>query len=226
MESVTVTFDTNTLRGVVTPDLCAGERHHAACQVVHEALRSGRIRGFFSEAVVALDALGREDKVDVVGGARIESETRSTGPNAVTISIGPRWDRTPINPQFLELLKGALALGMRAMIGPRRIPDSLAVRGFGDGFYEPDTNPAELLARGEKANEVDKALALRGLGRARAVQLGLEYSHRDGMDGEWWPQGLGRARDGAERHRLENALSFARRAAVWRSRIRWRSWCK
>ncbi len=58
--------------------------------------------------------------VDVVGGARIESKTRSTGPNAITISIGARWDRTPISPQFLELLQGALALGMRAMLGPRR----------------------------------------------------------------------------------------------------------
>jgi len=207
MQSLKVTFDTNTLKGVVTPDLRAGERDDAACQVVHEALRSGRIRGFFSEAVVALDALGRDDKVDVVGGARIKRETRSTGPNAITISIGARWDRTPISPRFLELLQGALALGMRAMMGPRRFLDSLAVRGFGDDFYEPYSNPAELVARGEKANEVDKALARRGLGRARAVQLGLEYSQRDGMGGEWWPEGLGRARDKAERKKVWAAIN-------------------
>jgi hypothetical protein len=34
------------------------------------------------------------------------------------------------------------------------------------------------------------------------VQLGLEYSQWDGMDGEWWPQGLGRARDKAERKKV------------------------
>src|SRR5271166_2652708 len=110
MRSARVSFDTNTLKGVVTPDLCAGDRNQAACQAVHEALRSGQIRGFFSEAVVALDALGREDKVDVVGGARIERETWSTGARAVTISIAARWDRTPIHPQFMELLQGALSL--------------------------------------------------------------------------------------------------------------------
>ena len=162
---------------------------------------------FSSEAVVALDALGREDKIDVVGGARIESETWSKGPRAVTISIAARWDRTPIHPQFMELLQGALALGLRAVMGPRRFLDSLAVQGFGDDFYEPYSNPAELVARGEKANEVDAALAGRGLGRARAVQLGLKYSQRDATDGEWWPQGLGRASDGPERKKVKAAIN-------------------
>jgi hypothetical protein len=164
------------------------------------------MRGFFSEAVVALDALGRKDKVYVVGSARLESETRSTGPNAITISIGSRWDRTPISPLFLERLQGALALGMRAMMGPRRILDSLAVRGL-DSFYEPHASPAELIARGEKANEVDAALARRGLGRARAVKLGLEYCRRDGIEGQWWPQGFGRARDAAERKKVGAAIN-------------------
>jgi hypothetical protein len=207
MPALKVTFDTNTLKGVVTPGLCVGERDHAAGLAVHEALSSGRIKGFFSEAVVALDALGREDKVDVVGGARIESESHPTGKYAVTISVGSRWDRTPINQKFLERLQGALALGMRAMIGPRRFGDSLAVLGFGDDFYEPYANAAELVARGGKANEVDAALARRGLGRARAVQLGLEYSQRDGKDGEWWPQGLGRTRKPAERKKVRDAIN-------------------
>ncbi len=93
------------------------------------------------------------------------------------------------------------------MMGPRRIPDSLAVQGFGDDFYAPYADPTELIARGERANEVDAALARRGLGRARAVRLGLEYSRRDGMEGEWWPQGLGRARDAAERKKVWAAIN-------------------
>ncbi len=92
MQSLKVTFDTNTLKGVVTPDLCAGERDYAACQVVHEALRSGRIRGFFSEAVVALDALGRDDKVDIVGGARIESDRRPALRSPARAAERSEWD--------------------------------------------------------------------------------------------------------------------------------------
>jgi hypothetical protein len=207
MALLKVTFDTNTLKGAVTPDLCAGKRDHAACLAVHGALSSGQIRGFFSEAIVALDALGRDDKVNVVGGARVESKAHATAAYAVTISIGPRWHRTPINQRFVEQLQGALELGMRAIMGPRRFADSLAVQDFDDDFYDSHSNPTELVARGEKANEVDAALARRGLGHARVVQLGLEYSERDGNGDEWWPQGLGRARDPAERKRAWAAIN-------------------
>ena len=202
-----VTFDTNTLKGAVTPELNDGKSAVSDCMAVNAALKTGRIRGYFSEAMVALDALGQQDKVDVVGGARIVSETRATGPRSMTISIGPRWQRTPISDIFLARLQAARALGMRAMIGPRRIGDSLPVKGFGDDFYESYAEPAELIARGEKANEVDAALASRGLGRARAVKLGLEYSERCGKTGEWWPEGLGRARGDTEREAVRQAIN-------------------
>lgn len=202
-----VTFDTSALKGAVTPHLCADEHDHAACVVVHGALRAGQIRGYFGEAVVALDALGRQDKVDVVGGARMESQTYATGPSAITISIGPRWPRTPVDQRFLDRIQAALDLGMRALIGPRRIGDSLAVRGFGDNFYEPYGSARELIAHGDKANEVDAELARSGLGRARVVGLGLEFSARDDATGEWWPQGLGRARDATERKKVHEAIN-------------------
>ena len=207
MSSLKVTFDTNTLKGAVTPDLCTSEPDHAAYVAVHEALKSGQITGYFSEAVFALDALGRQDKVDVVGGARIESQSYTTGPSAITISIGSRWPRTPVNQQFLDRIQAALALGMRALIGPRRMADSLSVQGFGENFYEPFASAEEIIARGGKANEVDAALARRGLGRARAVCLGLEYSKRDDATGEWWPQGIGRARNKAERKKVHEAIN-------------------
>jgi hypothetical protein len=207
MPSLKVTFDTNVLKGAVTPDLCAGEPEHAAYAAVNKALKSGQISGYFSEAVFALDALGREDKVDVVGGARMESQSYATGPSSITISVGPRWRRTPVNQQFLDRIQAALALGLRALIGPRHMAGSLSVQSFGESFYEPYASVEELIARGEKANEVDAALAKRGLGRASAVCLGLEYSKRDDATGEWWPQGIGRARGKAERKKVHEAIN-------------------
>lgn len=182
-----VTFDTNTFNEITNPT-CEG--HVAIC----DALRARQIHGLFSEAVVVLDALLKQDKVDMVGSARIESESRESGPNSITISVGRRWPSKPIPQQFLNKLHVVRSLGMRAMIGPRRLGDSLVARGFDEGFYEPTMTHEDLIARGAKANEVDLAIAHRNVGRARAVTLGLEFSERDGHAGEYWCQGIGRAR--------------------------------
>jgi hypothetical protein len=201
-----VTFDTNALTGAVTPDLCIPHTDHAACVAVHEALKSGHITGYFSEAVVTLDVLGKEDKVAVVGGARIESESSSKGPSTFTISIGTRWPKTGINQISLDLVRTAQSLGMKALIGPRHLGNSLSVHGFGETFYENLLFPADL-ERASKTNEVDAALAQRGLGRTRAVELGVEYSKRDDSSGECWMQGLGRARNDTERRGAHRAIN-------------------
>jgi hypothetical protein len=202
-----VTFDTNTLKGAVTPDQYRGKSTLSDCRTVNAALRAGQIKGYFSEAVIALDALGKEDKVDVVGGARIVSDSQATGPRSVTISIGRRWRRTPTHHRFLERIEMARTLGMRAMIGPRRMGDSLSIEGFGADLYEPYTDIAELVARGDRANEVDQALGCRGVGRARAVKLGLEYNARCGMVNEYWAAGLGRTCSPTERKKVGKAIN-------------------
>lgn len=65
----------------------------AAYLTLHEALKSEKIKGYFSEAVAALDLLGREDKVDVVGEARVVSATTAiAGGSAMSsITVGTRW---------------------------------------------------------------------------------------------------------------------------------------
>ena len=70
-----------------------------AYQAVHTAVKTGQIRGFFSEAVVTLDAIGRNAKADVLGAARFVSKPTSTGPNQITITLGPHWKRFDIAPR-------------------------------------------------------------------------------------------------------------------------------
>jgi hypothetical protein len=72
---VKVTFDTNTLSGVVNPNQQVGAADQAAYQAVNDAVKTGQIHGFFSEAVVTLDAIGRKAKAEVLGAARFVSET-------------------------------------------------------------------------------------------------------------------------------------------------------
>jgi hypothetical protein len=181
---IKVTFDTNTLSGVVAPNQQVGAPDHAAYAAVHAAVRTGRIRGFFSEAVITLDAIGRKAKAEVLGAARFVSETASTGPNQITITPGPRWNRVDIDPRILARIETARAMGIRALIGPRRFGDSLVVREFHEGFYEPYPSGAAFVAAADTANSLDRAIVTRGLGRAQVIELAQSFSERDGATGE------------------------------------------
>ena len=206
---VKVTFDTNTLSGVIDPDQEAGAPDHAAYQSVRAAVKTGQIRGFFSEAVVTLDAIGRMAKAEVLGAARLVHKTTSTGPNPITITItfGPHWKRFVIDPRILDRIETAHAMGMRALIGPRRFGDSPVVQGFGDDFHEPRPSGAAFEAAAHTANALDAAILARGLGRAQAIELAKSFSERDGAAGEWWPQALERARSAGERKKVRLAVN-------------------
>jgi hypothetical protein len=224
MAALKITFDTNVLKGTVTPDSRIGEIDHADYVAVHEAVKSGRIRGYFSEAVIALDALyaprksnklaRRKDKVDIVGGTRFVTEAHATGPRTIEINIGARWpQRPPIDQQFCDLIYAALALGMRALIGPRHMGHCLSVQDFGENLYEPYP-VGELVERADKTNEIDAVLARRGIGRSRAVGLGLEFIQRDSAGQsdtrgrpKWWPEGLQKAIDQTERKKVHDAIN-------------------
>ncbi|HXO67446.1 MAG TPA: hypothetical protein VN838_00665 [Bradyrhizobium sp.] len=204
---VKVTFDTNTLSGVIDLDQSLGKADHTAYQAVHAVVKTGQMRGFFSEALVTLDAIGRKAKAEILGAARFMSEAASTGPNQITITLGPRWKRVDIDHRIQTRIETALAMGMRGLIGPRRFGDSPVVRGFGEGFYEPYPSGAAFVAAVDKANALDAAIVARGLGRAQVIELGKFFSERDGADGEWWPQGLGRIRSDAERKKVGLAIN-------------------
>ncbi|MCI1012461.1 hypothetical protein HWE04_01230 [Herbaspirillum sp. C7C2] len=140
--------------------------------------------------MISVDALTRKDKVDVVASSRIicKSSAQSTRPLSVSISIGRHSERREIPAEFLVSFQKALDLGMRALIGPRLLGYSLAIRGFDDECYEPIAAEKFVVCAG-LTNTVDSELLSRGVGRARAIKLGCE----DIDDGEWWPQGLERA---------------------------------
>jgi hypothetical protein len=204
-----VTFDTSTLSGVVDPDEepGAGAADQAAYQAVHMAVKTGLIQGFFSEAVVTLDAIGRKAKAEVLGATRFVSETKSTGPNRITITVGARWKSVSIDPRILARVATAHAMGMRALIGPRRFGDSLVARGFGESFFEAYPSGAAFEAATGATNAFDAAIVARGLGRARVIELAKSFSERDGAAGEWWLQGLERTKSAAEGKRVRDAVN-------------------
>ena len=202
-----VTFDTNTLSGIVDPDQQVGAADNAAYQAVHAAIKTEQIRGFFGEAVVTLDAIGRRAKAEVLGAARFVSEHVSTAPNHVTITLGPCWQRVDIDPRILARIEAARAMGMRALIGPRRFGDTRVVRGFGEDFYEPYPSGAAFVVAADTAKALDAAIVARGCGRAQVIELAKSFSKRSGAAGEWWPQGLARTRSTAERKKVRLAVN-------------------
>jgi hypothetical protein len=197
------TFDTNTLDRVVRPS-----HKDDVSAVVHEGLKAGGIKGYFSEAVVALDGIGHLDKVDMVGAGRVVSESRATGRYSVELTVGRRWPAKRTDQQFKDGIEAALDLGLRPLLGPRPMGDSLAVPEFVQrGLYETLGVGTDLMARRDRIHAVDTALRSRGIGRQRAIDLGREYNARAGAAGEFYQQGLGRAQNDAERKKVLKAVN-------------------
>lgn len=194
-----VTFDTNTIDRIARPERYLTEPSQADYIKIHAALRAGKLKGYFSETLVTLEGIENKDRVAVLGSTRVVSDSRSTGETVIGITIGLKQDRNPLHPEFSERVRAVLAIGMRALRGPARMVVGFSWRDDDGSFYEPVEPVEELVRRREKANEVAAALEARGLGRAKALSLGLEFSKRAGTAGELWLQGLSRAQ--ADEHK-------------------------
>lgn len=202
---LTVTFDTNTLASVVAPETAqrgTGERG----AIVAAAIRAGRIRGFFSETVITLEGIKSVDRADVLGRTRMVSDASSTGKNNITLTVGVRHARNPLDPRTSARVRAALELGMRplrtaARIGGYHLMDKDCE------LYEPDGGIIELIRCMDKVNELTTEIARRGVGQAIAVELGLQFSQRDRVESpELFLQGLSHANDKPERKKVAEAI--------------------
>jgi hypothetical protein len=101
---------------LVDPAQRAGEVDYAAYQAVHDAVKTGLVRGFFCEAVVTLDAIARKTKSEVLGAARFVSETFSTGPRCLV----PGFDGAFFSAEWKEALWGRFTTG-----APQRLRQSV-----------------------------------------------------------------------------------------------------
>jgi hypothetical protein len=201
-----VTFDSNAYRQVVDPSRARRDATLEDLTEINAALRDRRVRGYFSETVITLEGIENKDRIDVLGSTRLESETRITGTNKITISINVRQDRKPLNPKFSDWIQAARRSGMRALRGPARM-GWVRVNDDDGTFFESLESEIELAERLERANEVATAIQARGLGYAAAVSLGLQFSARGGAVDELWLQGLRRAQDESERQKIRKAIA-------------------
>ena len=90
-----VTFDTNTLASVVAPGTVQ-RGTGASGAAVAAAMQAGRIR--FSETVITLEGIKNVNRFDVLGRTRMIFDSSSTGENNVTLTVGIRHVRNPLDP--------------------------------------------------------------------------------------------------------------------------------
>jgi hypothetical protein len=205
-KQVTVTFDTNTLSDVVSPETSQRADGQENGTRVREAIQSGHVRGFFCETLVTLEGIRNSDRVDVIGSTRIESEFSSLGKNMINITLAVKQDRKPLPAKFRERIQTAQELGIRALRGPARI-GWVRVKEEDDELLKPYESVAKLAERLDKVNELATVIAARGLGHAVPVKLGLQFTARDGVtQPELWFQGLRRAKE-SERKQIQRAIA-------------------
>jgi hypothetical protein len=188
-----VTFDTNTMDRVARPERFLTEPSQTDYIRIRDALRAGMVKGYFSETLVTLEGVEKKDRVAVLGSTQVVSDSRQTGENVIAITIGLKQDRNPLHPKFSESVRAAQSIGMRALRGPARMVVGFSWKDDDGSFYEQVEPIEELVRRREIASEIAAAIEMRGLGRAKGLSLGLEFSKRAGASGELWLQGLRRA---------------------------------
>ena len=203
--ALTVTFDTNALESVVSPD--AAQRNTGiAGAAIRDAIRHGTITGFISETLITLEGIERRKRAEVLGRTRVVSGSASNQRGEVTISVGVRHSRDPLNDRFSKRVEGARELGISPLRTAARI-GGYHLRDETIALYEPDGGTPELIRCMDRVNALTTEIGRRGVGQAVAVNLGLEFSARDGVnEPELWLQGLGRARDNSECKRVAEAI--------------------
>src|SRR5271156_3556350 len=133
---LTVTFDTNTLASVVSPET-AQRGTGPSGTIVRTAIQADHVQGFFSETLVILEGIESKDRADVLGKTNLVSKASSSGKNRISLTVGISHVRNPLDPRSSDRVKAGLALGMRALRTAARM-GSHHLRDANCPLFEPD----------------------------------------------------------------------------------------
>jgi hypothetical protein len=183
---VTVTLDSNALAAVISPETAQGG-WGADAALVRAAIEDGRIRAFFSETHITLEGIQGKDRADTLGKTQMVSRSESTGPHHITLTIALEHHRDPLDPRFLERVAAARTLG----IWPLRTAARLCFHHLSpEELYAPPGGIEALVSCMEKVNSLTNEICKRGVGYARAVELGNRFIQIDPLRPVLWMTGL------------------------------------
>jgi hypothetical protein len=175
------TFDTNALDRAARPERHPKDPRQPDFIRLHEAIKAGRLKGYFSETIVTLEGIENKDRVDVLGHTQLSTEIQSAEENTIHINVTPRQNRKPLHHEVFARIEAARKIGMRALRGPAR-PGWIRINDVDGSFFEPDRSEEGLSERLDRASRVASAIEARGVGFVVVKSLAAYFSERDRAD--------------------------------------------
>jgi hypothetical protein len=177
MKWMKVTFDTNTLDCAARPECHLKDSGQPHFVKVHDAMKAGRLKGYFSETLVTLEGIKNADRVDVLGDTRLDRQIRSTGQNTISVDLTVQQARKPLHPKHAARIQAALKVGMRALRAPSRARWTLIEDAIGSFFaHDAEAKFADPMGR---TNDACAAIEARGVGFALIKSLATSFAKRD-----------------------------------------------
>lgn len=221
-----VTFDTNVLDYACRPERYAKDPRQPELAKIHDALKDGRICGYYSVTLLTIEGILKRDRAAVYENTTITT-TRAAPiltPNAelpdeilafagnadlMTHQINMVVDqptRQDIHPEMRARITAAHELGLRALKDPPRV-GMYRIDDPDGGFYLDygSNNDTRLSHWLDRVCEVTAAIECRGLGKAQLDKLGLDLAA--GIPRGHWHSALTKARDVHEARRIERAFA-------------------
>jgi hypothetical protein len=204
-----VTFDSNTLDKVVRPNRFPKDPDQPDFHKVHQALREGKVQGFFSETIITLEGIQKKDRVSVFSSTQLrqgDEEDISTDSANTTIKVSytvEQPDRQPLHAEISARISEAIRIGLKLLKAPRignlRILDP-------DGKYFVTETDAARAERLSVYDQVLREIEDRGVGYSVVKTLATKLSARDGVTEPWY-RSLARARDVHEENAVKRAIA-------------------
>jgi hypothetical protein len=204
-----VTFDTNTLADIVSPDTSQRLDGSVHASKVRAAIQAGNVQGVFCETLITLEGIKNADRSAVFGStlsnATYHQETALDGNRLTRITMRPEQvARKPLDHKQAARFLVAFDLGMKLLGAPRigmiRVDDPKGER------YLAEPGESVLSRRLERYFEVATAIEHRGVGCAEAMQIAHEIQAELGGSKSFVAY-LGSPRDPVEQKRINRAIA-------------------
>jgi hypothetical protein len=207
--SMRVTFDTNTLADVVSPETSQRPNGASAGAKVRAAVQAGTVQGFFCETMITLEGIKNVDRSAVFGSTTANTNFQhgvAPDGNGVTY-INMRAEQTarqPLDRRQADRFLAAFTLGMKLLGAPRigmvRVDDPDGNR------YVAEPAEGQIGRRLERHVNVVTAIEARGLGCAQARMIAAEIKAEVGGYGSFISY-LGKPRTPAEQGKINRAVA-------------------
>ncbi|MBI2811319.1 MAG: hypothetical protein HYX67_10885 [Candidatus Melainabacteria bacterium] len=204
-----VTFDSNAYQRVVDPSQFQKDRHLAAFQAIHTALRSGRVMGLLSETVATLEGIQKAQRGPYFSNMKpkidVQEEELPDGTIKLGFVVRPNDGLHPgLHPILIQWLNAAGTLGIKFMRAPRigtPRPSELL-----RDVYDAEADEGQSAQRQGRFFDLEREIERRGVGIAVVKGIGNQINVRLGVAKPWFAS-LDTPKDAQEESQIKKAVA-------------------